>query len=296
MSAPLGLYRAFCEVAKYQSFSKAAKALYMTQPAVSQSIMQLESELDVRLFTRTSKGVSLTSEGEILFEYAYAAINLIDVGEKKLLEARNLLAGELQIGVGDTNSRYYLLPYLEKFHSDYPHIKLKIINRTTTELCTMLKTGEIDMALCNLPIEDLAIEAKRCMDIHDVFVCGENYKKNITAPIGFKELAELPLILLEPKANSRRYIEKYMLSKGIKIKPEIELGSHELLLEFAKINLGISCVIKEFAKDYLQSGLLHEIELVEEIPARSIGMCFLKSVSLSPASARFVELLEVEGK
>lgn len=294
MSAPLGLYRIFCEVAKCQSFSKAAKALYMTQPAVSQSIMQLEGELDTRLFTRTSKGVSLTSEGEIIFEYAHSAINLIGVGEKKLLEAKNLLAGELQIGVGDTNSRYYLLPYLEKFHRDYPHIKLKIINRTTTELCMMLKSGEIDMALCNSPIEDPTIEAKKCMDIHDIFVCGENYRKNMTAPITFKDLAEWPLILLEPKANSRRYIEKYMLSKGIKIKPEIELGSHELLLEFAKINLGISCVIKEFAKDYLESGLLYEIELVEEIPVRSIGICFLKSVSLAPASARFVEMLEIK--
>lgn len=293
MSAPLGLYRVFCGVANYQSFSKAAKALYMTQPAVSQSIMQLESELDVRLFTRTSKGVSLTNEGEILFEYAHAAINLIDVGEKKLLEARNLLAGELQIGVGDTNSRYYLLPYLEKFHMDYPHIKLKIINRTTTELCGMLKSGEIDMAICNLPIEDPSIETKKCMDIHDIFVCGEKYRQDMMEPIAFEALAELPLILLEPKANSRRYIEKYMLSKGIKIKPEIELGSHELLLEFAKINLGVSCVIKEFSEEYLQSGLLHEIDLVEEIPARSIGICFLKSVSLSPASARFVEMLEV---
>lgn len=293
MSAPLGLYRIFCEVAKCQSFSKAAKQLYMTQPAVSQSIMQLESELDVRLFTRTSKGVSLTSEGEILFEYAHSAINLIDVGEKKLLEARNLLAGELQIGVGDTNSRYYLLPYLEKFHSNYPHIKLKIINRTTTELCTMLKAGEIDLAICNLPIEDPAIETKKCMDIHDIFVCGEGYKDNIISPIELKELVKLPLILLEPKANSRRYIEKYMISKGLKIKPEIELGSHELLLEFAKINLGVSCVIKEFSKEYLESKILHEIELVEEIPARSIGICFLKTVSLSPASSRFVEMLEI---
>lgn len=294
MSAPLGLYRVFCEVAVSQSFSKAAKQLFMTQPAVSQSIMQLESELDVRLFTRTSKGVSLTHEGKLLFEHARTAINLIDVGEKKLMEARNLLAGELQIGVGDTISRYYLLPYLEQFHSDYPHIKLKIINRTTTELCGMLKGGEIDIALCNLPINDQGLEVRKCMEVHDIFVCGKKYKEQIKGALTVEELTDLPLILLEPKSNSRNYIERYMLDRGVKVKPEIELGSHELLLEFAKINLGISCVIKEFSEEYLTKGTLHEIELVEEIPSRSIGICFLKSVALSPASAKFMEMLETE--
>lgn len=294
MSAPLGLYRVFCEVAKCKSFSKAAKSLYMTQPAVSQSIMQLESELDVRLFTRTSKGVSLTSEGEILFEYASSAINLIDVGEKKLMETRNLLAGELQIGVGDTISRYYLLPYLERFHNDYPHIKLKIINRTTTKLCDKIKSGTIDMAICNLPIQDSSIEVRSCKEVHDIFVCGKQYREQIGGPINYEELAELPLILLDPNSISRRYIERYMMEKGVRIKPEIELGAHDLLLEFAKINLGISCVIKEFAKEYLESGMLHEIELKEEIPARHIGVCFLKSVSLSPAAAKFIEMLEMK--
>ncbi|MGL6173404.1 MAG: LysR family transcriptional regulator [Cellulosilyticaceae bacterium] len=294
MSTPLGLYRIFCEVANSKSFSKAAKNLYMTQPAVSQAIMQLEAELDVRVFTRTSKGVSLTSEGELLFEYTEAAINLIDVGEKKLMEARNLLAGELQIGVGDTISRYYLLPYLEQFHRDYPHIKLKIINRTTTKLCDKIKSGTIDMALCNLPIQDASIEVRTCMEVHDIFVCSKEYKKQLEMPLTHEELAKLPLILLDNNSISRRYIEKYMLGKGIKITPEIELGSHDLLLEFAKINLGVSCVIKEFAKAYLEDKTLHEVQLIEEIPARHIGVCFLKSVPLSPAAAKFIEMLQVK--
>ena len=119
MSVPLGLYKIFTEVAKCKSFSKASKNLYITQPAVSQAIMQLEKELDVRLFTRSSSGVRLTREGEMLYEYTYSAIKLIDMGEKKILETQNLLSGELQIGVGDTISRYYLLPYLERFHKEY---------------------------------------------------------------------------------------------------------------------------------------------------------------------------------
>ena len=294
MSVKLDLYKIFCEVARCGSFSKAAESLYMTQPAVSQAIMQLESGLEVRLFTRTPRGVVLTNEGEILFEYANSGINLIDVGEKKVIESKNLMAGELRIGVGDTISRYFLLPFLGKFHSKYQNIKLKIINRTTLELCDLLKSGGIDIAICNLPVKDSQLGIIELMDIHDIFVCGEEYKDRISMPLNFKELAELPLILLEPKSNSRQYVEKYILSKGVKIESEIELGSHDLLLEFAKINLGISCVVKEFCKDYLEDKSIYEIKLMEGIPKRAIGVCFLKTVSLSPAAMRFVNGLKSE--
>jgi LysR family transcriptional regulator, transcriptional activator of the cysJI operon len=291
MSTKLDLYRIFCEVAKCKSFSKGAKELYMTQPAVSQAIMQLEEELTIRLFTRTPKGVTLTNEGQLLFEYVSSALNLINTGEERVLQAKGLLAGELKIGVGDTISRYFLLPYLEEFHNLFPNIKLKIINRTTLELCDMLKSGEIDIALCNLPVKDSSLEIKKCLEIHDVFVCGAKYKDRFSKALALKEAAGLPLIMLEPKSNSRQYVEKYMISKGIKINIEIELGSHDLLLEFAKINLGIACVVKEFSKEYLENKMLYEIKLTEEIPKRSIGFCFLKSVSLSPASIRFMDIL-----
>ncbi|MEY8304595.1 LysR family transcriptional regulator [Anaerosalibacter bizertensis] len=292
MSIKLDLYKVFCEVVKYRSFSNAAKSLYMTQPAISQSIMQLEEELGIRLFTRTPKGVIPTKEGQILFEYANSALNLIDVGEKKIEESRNLMVGELRIGVGDTISRYFLLPYLEEFHNEYPNIKLKIINRTSLELCSLIKSGHVDIAICNLPIEDSTLKVRKLMDIHDIFVCGKKYKDRISSSLTFSEISNFPLILLEAKSNSRQYVEKYILSKGVRIEPEIELGSHDLLLEFAKINLGISCVIKEFSQEYLKNGSIYEVKTVEKIPKRSIGVCSLKSVSLSPASQKFVEILQ----
>ncbi len=292
MITKLDLYKVFCQVGKSESFSKAAKELYMTQPAVSQAIMQLERELGLRLFTRIPKGVTLTNEGQILFEYVSSAINLINVGEEKLLEFKNLMLGDLKIGVGDTISRYFLLPYLEEFHNKYPNIKFKIINRTTLELCDMVKSGEIDIAICNFPIEDSSLETVDCIEVQDIFVCGEKLKERFMEPLTFEEVAELPLILLEPKSNSRRYLEKYMLSRGIKITPEIELGAHDLLLEFATINLGVACVVREFSQKYLENGTLYEVNTVEEIPKRTIGFCFLKSVSLSPVSRKFVEILE----
>ncbi|SER57455.1 LysR family transcriptional regulator [Psychrobacillus sp. OK032] len=292
MVSKLDLYKVFYKVALCKSFSKAAKDLYMTQPAVSQSIMQLERELDIRLFNRTPRGVSLTNEGSLLFEYVSSALNLIDVAEEKMFEFKHLTAGKLTIGVGDTISRYYLLPYLEAFHMKYPNIKFKIENGTTLELCAMLKSGGIDIAICNFPFDDPTLEQIPCFNIHDVFVCGEKYKNQFSHSISLEEVVKLPLILLEPNSISRKYVEDYILSKGIKISPEFELGSHDLLLEFARINLGIACVTKEFSKEYINKGILYEVPLVEKIPNRSIGVCFLKSVSLSQASKKFVEIIE----
>ena len=292
MVAKLDLYKVFCQVAKSKSFSRAAKELYMTQPAVSQAIMQLEGELDIRLFNRTPKGVSLTNEGSILFEYINSAINLINVGEEKILEFKDLTVGELKIGVGDTISKYFLLTYLEDFHNRYPNLKFKIINGTTLELCNLIKSGEINIAICNLPIYDPSLEVRPCKEIKDIFVCGEKYKNLSKEKISLEEIVNYPLIFLEPNSNSRKYVEKFMLSKGIKISPEFELGSFDLLLEFARINLGIACVVKEFSKSYLEQGLLYEINVLEEIPNRNIGVCYLKSVPLSLASTKFVEILE----
>ncbi len=292
MVSKLDLYNVFCTVAKNESFSKAAKVLYLTQPAVSQSIRQLERELDTRLFNRTPKGVSLTSEGSLLFEYVNSAINLIDVGEEKISEFKNLTMGELKIGVGDTISRYFLLPYLEAFHMRYPNIKFTIANGTTSELCSILKSGGVDIAICNLPIDDPTLEVRPCFEIQDTFVYGERFKKILAKPISLQELVKLPLIFLESNSNSRKYVEDHLQSKGIQIAPEFELGSHELLLEFAKINLGIACVTKEFSQEFLSKGLLQEVQLHKKIPTRSIGFCYLKTVPLSPASTKFVELIE----
>jgi DNA-binding transcriptional LysR family regulator len=292
MVAKLDLYKIFCEVSKCKSFSKAAKELYMTQPAVSQAVKNLEKELGVRLFTRTSKGVTLTNNGNLLFEHVNSAINLIHIGENKLLESRNLKAGEMRVGVGDTVSKYYLLPYLERFRNQFPNINLKIVNRTTTELCGLLKSGEVDIAVVNLPIKDAALEIRKCIDIHDIFVCGKKYKELCSDPVSLDEIVRLPLILLERNSNSRLLIERYMLSRGIKATPEIELGSHDLLLEFARFNFGVACVVEEFSQDYLKSSQLFKIKLTEEIPPRGVGFCYLKSVTLSPAAQKLVELVE----
>jgi len=292
MIGKLDLYRVFSVIAKNNSFSSAAKDLYMTQPAVNQAMMQLENELGTRLFNRTPKGVTLTTEGSLLFEYTNSALGLLDAGEEKLLEFKNLTTGQLKIGVGDTISRFFLMPYLEAFHTMYPNIKLQMLNGTTSEICNFIKSGEVDIGFCNFPIEDSTLQLTVCTDIQDIFVCGEKYKTLSSKSLSYEDLLKFPLIFLEKKSNSRKYVEDYLFARGVHIEPEFELGSHDLVLEFARSNLGIACVTKEFSKDYLQRGLLYELTLRESIPTRSIGMCYLKSVPLSRAAMKFVEIIE----
>lgn len=292
MIGKLESYRIFNIVSRNKSFSRAAAELYMSQPAVSQAISKLEKELETLLFNRTPKGVTLTNEGELLHEYVNSALGILDAGEEKIAEFKNLRTGLLRIGVGDTISRHFLLPYLETFHIKYPGIKLKVLNGTTNEILTFIKAGEADLGICNLPIHDEHLQVIPCKEIHDIFVSGEKYRNLAKKPISLEMLMKLPLIFLEKKANSRNYVEDYLKEQGFTIAPEFELGSHDLVLEFAKINLGVASVTKEFALHYLDNGILFEIELLRPIPKRNIGIVHLKTVPLSRATRKFIAIVD----
>ena len=292
MGVKLELYRIFQEVAEEGSVSAAAKNLYISQSAVSQSIRQLEEQLGVRLFTRGARGVTLTGEGAILYDYIRSALSLIASGEAKLAQARDLLLGELVIGASDTITSCFLLPYLDHFHHECPGIKLKILNGTSPEVIALLRAGKVDLAFANLPLEDAALEIRRCFEIHDVFVASPDRPDCLPGEtFSPAALAGLPLILLEKKSNSRRYIENYFLENGVSVAPEIELGSHDLLLQLARIGLGVSCVIREFAQEPLRRGELRELAVDPPVPPRCVGAVSLRGVPPSPSCRRFLEMI-----
>lgn len=291
MVIKLDLYRIFISVSKHKSFSKAAHDLFLTQPAVSQSINQLETELDTLLFNRSPKGVTLTEEGKILHDYINNALSLIDSGEQKLEELKNLSAGTLAIGVSDTISRYFLLPLLEVFHEKHPNIKFKLANGTTEELCTTLKNGELDLIICNLPIEESQLNIIPCKTIQDTFVYGSKFNHQFEQEVSLEDLLDYPLICLDQESTSRHFIQRYIEEQGFKLIPEFEIGSHELLLDLAKINLGVACVTKEFSLEYLERDILREVTLTEPIPKRSIGIGYAKNMALSSVASTFMTIL-----
>ena len=285
-------YRIFYSVATHKSISKAAETLYITQPAVSKSIRKLEEELGCILFERTPKGVHLTSEGTVLYQYIEQALNFIKTGEKKIDDIKNLLSGEVRIGVSDTLCKYYLVPYLKKFNTLHPEIKIKVTCPTTPGIINLLKNGKIDFGIINMPYTDDNLNFKSVMEVQDCFVAGEKYKHLSKTKQPLDTIAKQPLLLLEKNSNSRIYMDKYFLDNSVSIIPDFELGNIDLLVHFAKNDFGIACVIKNFVKEDISKGHLYEIKPIEKMPPRSIGIAWLKNVLLSKASNEIINLFD----
>ena len=288
MNIKLEQYKIFNEAASTLSFSIAARNLYISQSAVSQTIHLLEKELNTQLFIRQSKGVILTKEGEILHQKISQALSLITSAENEIVNQHALNKGELTIGAGDTISENYLMPYLVQFHQSYPGVTIKMVNRTSLEIIELLKTGQIEIGFINMPLNDEAIMIKECLQVHDIFV-SKDKEEHLYTP---QQLTQEPLILLEKTSNSRNFVDHYFANLGILLTPSIELGSHELLIEAAKNNLGKACVIKEFSQNELDQGIIHEVLVSSPIPKRSIGYAYLKRKTLTPASLKFIELIQ----
>jgi len=288
----LELYKTFYFIANYGSISKAADHLYITQPAVSRSIRQLEEEMGCTLFSRTHRGVKLTQEGEILYQYIEQAFNFITTAEKKINDLKNLISGEVRIGVSDTLCKYYLVPYLKLFNTLHPDIKIQVICPTTPGIINLLKSGKIDFGIINMPFYDDQLNFKNVMSVQDCFIAGEKYKHLHYKMQPLSEVVKYPILLLEKNSNSRLYIDQYFLNNSISVIPDFELGNIDLLVHFAKYDFGIACVIKNFIEDDLDKGWLYEIKPIERIPPRSIGVAWLKDVPLSKASNEIISLLD----
>ena len=290
MKTKLDYYRIFYETARFSSFSTAAQHLYISQSAISQSIHQLESELDVQLFVRTRKGISLTKEGKLLFQKVENAINSIEQGEKQLERLRHLESGEITIAAGDTITTHFLLKYLEEFHALYPDIRIEMANSYSSQMLALVKEGKADLAFVNMPLQDEELVIEPCFEINDVFVCGPDFETK--SSYSWEEVSDLPIILLEKNSSSRHFVEKSFNEKNISLNPQIEVAVHDLLVRFASIHLGVSCVIEEFAKEELERGIIKKMNVIPSIPKRSIGCAYLKNAPLSYAAKAFVDIIK----
>ena len=290
MAVRLELYRVFLEVAKQGNISAAAQNLFISQSAVSQSVKQLEEQLQVRLFSRSTRGVSLTSEGKLLLEYVSHALGLLQSGEEKIAASRQLLTGALIIGASDTVTKTYLLSRLEAFHKDYPDIRIRILNGTTSMVLDYLHAGQVDIAFASEAPDETVYSVRHCVDTHTIFVAAPDYLE-FDKVYTMEEIAALPLILLERKASSRVYLERYFQERGIQIHPEIELGSHNLLISLARIGLGVACVTEEFSLSGLSRGVIVPLKTDFEIPPRAVTMCTLQGVTPTSAANRFMDFI-----
>ncbi|MCM3785702.1 LysR family transcriptional regulator [Neobacillus mesonae] len=291
MDINLEWYRVFYQVAKTGSLTGAAAELHITQPAVSHTLKQMEEKFGGALFFRTSRGVQLTTEGKVLLGYIEQAFINVSMGEKAIAEMHNLDSGEIHIGASDTLCKYFLLPYLDRFRTDHPNVRIHVTNRTTPETIQLLKGGRIDFGIVSLPVKDKQIEVKESSAIQDCLVCGKEYAHLAGVAFTGDELNQYPILMLEKGASTRKYIDDYAAAHDLQITPEIELGSIDLLVQFALRGFGLAFVVRDYILPELKEGSLIEIPLAAPIPKRHVGVATLQGVPLSAASKAFLSLL-----
>lgn len=295
MVSNLEYYKVFYHVARLGSLTMAAQALSISQPAVSQSLRQLEQQLGVSLFYRVAKGVRLTKEGETLYEYVSRGYEQLEMGEQRLRRMRDLEAGEIRIGASDMTLQYYLLPYLEQFHEAYPEIKVIVTNAPTPDTLVFLEQGRIDFGVVSTPFEPgERVRVVPVRELEDIFVAGRRFIACKNRMLDLQELRQLPMIFLEKNTSTRRFMDEYLESSGVHILPEFELATSDMIVQFALRSLGVGCVVRDFAQEEIDSGRLFELRFNKMIPKRSVCIVYDGKARLSTAARALFEIIGVE--
>lgn len=285
------LYKVFYYVASTLSFSEASKQLYISQSAVSQSIKALETKLDQTLFIRSTKKVQLTPEGEILLRHIEPAMNLIRRGEAQLVDTTST-GGQLRIGASDTICRYFLVPYLEKFHKEFPSAHIKVTNETSVKCIGLLESGQVDCIVINYPNSHLSnlYSIKKIKSFKDVFVANNAFSELQNKKVSFREMLNYPILMLEKHTTTSEFLHSLFQQHELDLVPEIELTSNDLLLDLAKIGLGIA-----FVPDYClpkASDDLFCLNMEDELPTRELAIVYNNRVPVSKATLEFLNYFE----
>ena len=290
MNQNLSSYWIFYTVANAGNISKAAKELYISQPAISKSIQKLEESLNCKLFSRSSRGVILTEEGSLLYDHVREAFETLGAGEEKLKRSIELGVGHLKIGVSSTLCKYMLLPYLKEFIRHYPHISISINCQSTNDTLKLLDDNKIDIGLIGKPDNLKNINFYFLENIEDTFVATSEYIRNLNMR-GIKNdeiLENSTLMLLDKNNMSRKYIDDYFQDNEITIADSIDISNMDLLIDFAKIGVGIACVIKSFVSKELEDGCLVEIPLSIPIHQREVGFAYKDNIKPSKSLETFI--------
>lgn len=285
------LYKVFYYVASTLSFSEASKQLFISQSAVSQSIKTLEKRLGQPLFIRSTKKVRLTPAGQVLFKHIEPAVNLINRGENQLQDTQELGFGQLHIGATDTICRYFLVPYLKQFHQKFPNVPVKVTNASSLSCADLLEQGKADLIVTNDPNSRLnpAHIRKTVCEFQDVFIANPAFLNLTQQEIPFCELKQYPILMLDKKSSTSEFLRSLFLQYQLELIPDIELSSNDLLIDLARIGLGIA-----FIPDYCLSGQtsdLYVLQTKETLPSRRLVASINDNLPISASAEEFLKLL-----
>lgn len=295
----LDLYRVFYTVAKSGSLTKAAEELYISQPAVSRSIKQLETQLGVTLFTRTHRGMTLSAQGgKVIFAEVERALGLLEEAENRITERNKSATGTIRIGASDTIFEYFLADKIVEFHERFPAVKIELMADFTPDTIEKLKSDKCDVAFVNLPItadSELKLHGN-CMRLNDIFITSEKFSELTNEPISLSTLKKYPLILMDENTVARKSLDNFLSSVGVSVTPSIEVGSWDLMKRLVRKGMGVGVIPREYALQDLEEKALYEIKTDIHLPVRSVGILLRKNASISYALHSFIDLFIQTGK
>ena len=287
------LFKVFYYVVKNNNLSKAAKELFISQPAVTQSIKKLEEEIGYKLFYRTKSGMNLTKDGEILYNFLKKPIEALSDGKKYLLNINNSNSLTIKIGGSATLIKYSLLPILKEFNKSFPNVKFEIFQDVSSNLINMLDNDLLDLVLLSINHENkydkriLIIE-----EAQDVFC----YKKDSfdfgNKKFSIKELNNLPLLLQSTHSTARKFLDNITANEHITLKSSYNLASYGLVLSFIKEGLGVGFVNYNHVKNDIEKGTLSILNTDFKIPTRKIGLCVNKKIENNSIIKNFIKCIQ----
>lgn len=285
----LNRYRLFCAVAECESISKAAELNYISQPAISKAITKMEESLGTVLFNRNHRGVTLTDEGKVFYDELKSAFDIIKAGEDKLRSINELGIGRLRLGASSVLCKAMLLPYLKGFINENPHIKITIECQSSSRIHKMLMDGVIDVGLMVKPDNMTELSFISLGEIEDIFTATPNYLDNLALRNESDVFENANIMLLDSENVSRHHVDKFFKENNIEPKHILEVSNMDMLIEFTKIGMGVSCVVKQFVEKEIESGELKEIPLNSKINTREVGLAFVKTSRLNATMQKFID-------
>lgn len=289
------LYKIFYMVAKNKSLSKTAEKLFVSQPAISQSIKQLEKLLDTPLFVRKNHGMELSAQGgKIIYDDVEKAVNLLDNIEKKLCVLKQKAVGKLRIGASETIFQYFLAEKIVEYNKMFPEIKIELISDVSPKIIELMKNDLCDIGFLNLPVqtdEDIVIK-KSIYSLNDIFIAGKNFNELKGKTLNITDLQNYPLLLMEEKTVSREAINNFAKNNGVTLKPKVEINSWDFMKKLVENGMGIGCIPKEYAKNELNDGVLFEVNVYPAMQTRSVGLTLPAKANMTFALQSFINLFE----
>ena len=291
MAISYDYYRIFYYVAKYKNFTQAANALMNNQPNISRSISNLEHELGCRLFVRSNRGVTLTPEGEKLYDRVAVAHRQLQAAEAELAKERSLQSGMISIGVSETALHVLLLSRLQDFHKTYPGIRIRISSVSTPQAITALRSGLVDFAVVTTPTKIIRpLEEIILRQYQEVLIGGPRFKALQNRTLSLKELSSYPLILMNSQSNTHDFYMRFFLEHGITFQPEIEASSVDQIFPMIKNDLGLGFLPEDMIREAVREGEVFPLKLEYKIPMRSV--CLIRDAD-RPMSISATELVKL---